>query len=1342
MRHWTVSDGIPTPVEDVAQTPDGYLWMATGEGLFRFDGVQFAPFTTETTPVFRGDSFLSLTVTPSGELWAGTKDRWAYRLRQGTWTAYSLDDAFEGEHWVQGFAEDANGTIWAASTGPVLARLEGERFVRHTDALDLSWPHFAVDASGTIWTKLFAERAPGVTEAYLGGDVVVRMLERRLEPVYDDRLLGFSASQYGPILHRAYGSREALARGERGRVDLTDATGRLLTWIWFDAQTARAMLVDRAGRAWVQTEDVEGQNELVLVKDGQVLARFAPEGATWFEGVFEDRQGAYWTYSAGTGLIQIAEDPFQSYTTDDGVPRYAARVSPTGKGGVIVSTLGQANEVRAATIEDGRVTTHTFRATPNREAFAEWTVSGSLALGQLIEDRSGQRWGVAGTHLFRVDGANAEHVTTTGQMRLRDLAPDPAETNAMWAADIHGTIVRINTDAGAVTDSLQLPDPTEGRQPLLVWDLHHTATGRFLAATSIGLYEIISGSKLQPVEAFAGRPVYSIHEEEDGTLWMPTGVGLVRVQAGEVASIGRAEGLPADAFAAVILDDDGHVWLPQGPRLHRVSRSQIEAAIDGRAPKLDVVTLLPVDGVLPTAATIWGHTVDAAGRIWLPSPNGAQRIDPLLYARQHARPLEPILERVATESGAVFAFTEDLRLPLGARTLTFSYTAVDVLAPRHVRFRTRLAGHDADWVDRGSARTAVVGGLDPGRYVWQVQAMNAGGVWSAPVETASFVVPAQFWETGWFAVLGVLALGLTLMGAYRVRVRHLRVRAEALETTVEERTAELRAEKQKTEAQAEQLRALDEAKSRFFANVSHEFRTPLTLSLGPLEDLRAGLHGSLSPSALRHIDLATRNNRRLLRLVNQLLEVARVESGVVKLNRGVGDLGDYVRVLAQPFVGAAERRGVAYTVTIPAQPVWVRFDPEHLDKVVANLLSNAIKFTPSGGAVRLRVDVSGTDAEVTVSDTGPGIAPELRATLFDRFVQGQQSELQPGTGIGLSLAKELTDLHGGTLVVESEVGQGSTFTLRLPLAEAVGRGEPTGPGQIVADVSASPEREAPTPAVFPEAVEVPDQTTVLVVDDHADIRAYLRSHLERHGPYRVLEAEDGEAALALVRARLPDLIVSDVMMPRRDGFSLLEALRTDPETDFLPILLLTARAEAEDRLAGLGLGADDYLTKPFDARELTARVDNLIAQRRRLRVRFAASLRTEGVQRTLHPTITEVASADTVFLETVQAAIEAGMGDEVFGVEALTEAVGRSRSNLHKRLTELTGETPSALLRRMRLERGASLLEQGAGTVSEVAYAVGFKSVSHFSSSFSKLYGMTPTAYVATKVAAVPRPAE
>jgi DNA-binding response OmpR family regulator/anti-sigma regulatory factor (Ser/Thr protein kinase) len=517
--------------------------------------------------------------------------------------------------------------------------------------------------------------------------------------------------------------------------------------------------------------------------------------------------------------------------------------------------------------------------------------------------------------------------------------------------------------------------------------------------------------------------------------------------------------------------------------------------------------------------------------------------------------------------------------------------------------------------------------------------------------------------------------------------------------------------------------------------------------MGPLDDLRAGLHGPLSPAAIEQVDLARRNAGRVLDLINEILALARAESGRETVHARRVDLGAFVASVARTFVPLAERKAIAYDIQSPPDEVMVYADPDHLDRALSNLLSNAFKFTPDGGAVRVTAGGDDRAARITVRDSGPGIPAADLALIFDRFHRARTAGTQPGTGIGLALAKELIALHGGTIAVDSEEGFGSTFTITLRIGHAHLSPEQVAEGlPVVASASphpgpppdfvapASPMREVPntvesvrhpTRASIPDSqFPVPDNadvTTVLVVDDNAEVRGYIRQHLLPR--YRVLEAVNGEEGIAMARRHLPDLVLSDVMMPVTDGFALCRALKSDRETAFLPVILLTARADAEDKLTGLTEQADDYLTKPFDVRELLTRIANIIAMRRRLRERFA------GAPLTIRPAPVDMAPADRKFIDQVRAAIEARLSDEQFTVERLASDVAQSRGNLHRRLREMIGESPSDLIRRLRLERAAALLEAGAGSVGEVAYAVGFKSVAHFSNAFHEMHGVRPSAW-------------
>ncbi len=547
----------------------------------------------------------------------------------------------------------------------------------------------------------------------------------------------------------------------------------------------------------------------------------------------------------------------------------------------------------------------------------------------------------------------------------------------------------------------------------------------------------------------------------------------------------------------------------------------------------------------------------------------------------------------------------------------------------------------------------------------------------------------------------------------------------ALQARADELTrayADLEASHQATD----RLQSLDEAKTRFFTNVSHELRTPLTLILGPLDELRTG---RLAPAPAT-FGLIHRQADHLLTLINQLLDVARLEAGELRLHRRPLDVGAWLRQHVSAFDSAATDQGLTLTIATPAAPVMAVADADQLEKIINNLVGNALKFTPSGGeiSVELTVDGDAQQLAIGVTDTGPGISAAHLPHLFDRFYQADDSARRPhgGSGIGLALVKELTELHGGTVTVASVEGEGARFTVRLPGMEVHEGGEVQEVGDVknvqeVGEVLTSPHHHIITSSTS-SSTSSADAPLIVVIDDHADMRRYLTACLAPD--YRVLTEPDGEAGLALLAQTIPDLVISDLMMPRLDGLEFARRLRADERTSHIPLILLTARADEASRLDALALGADDYLTKPFSAPELRTRVANLLAQRQHLRERYGRDL-------FLRPTNVAVTPADEVFLTRVLAVTEAHLAEADFDVEAFAAALNLSRIQLYRKLKAVTDQSPTDFLRAFRLQRAAELLAAAAGPVAEVAYAVGFNSLSYFAKCFREQYGYPPSAHQA-----------
>ncbi|MCB0547038.1 MAG: response regulator [Phaeodactylibacter sp.] len=515
-------------------------------------------------------------------------------------------------------------------------------------------------------------------------------------------------------------------------------------------------------------------------------------------------------------------------------------------------------------------------------------------------------------------------------------------------------------------------------------------------------------------------------------------------------------------------------------------------------------------------------------------------------------------------------------------------------------------------------------------------------------------------------------------------------------------------------AEAEQLRELDQLKSNFFANISHEFRTPLTLILGPLQQMRSGaLQGNPQP----YVDIMYRNGKRLQALINQLLDLSKLESQKMQLRPEPGDIIRFIRQLAGSVESWAEQKQIDYQLQLPEQPLWVAFDRDKLEKILINLLSNALKFTPNGGSVTLKVEAFPEDRQQVlafeVADSGKGIPASELDKIFQRFYHSPETpDGTASSGIGLALARELVELHGGAIRVESEEGKGTAFTVRLPFKNA----SPV--EEVISEVNEAPANTGPAGTVETDSSSPKDAPIVLIVEDNPDVRLYIKGQLS--GLYQILEAENGRQGLELALNTIPDLVITDLMMPEMDGTTLARQLKSDERSSHIPVVMLTAKAERSDRLEGLETGADDYLIKPFDAEELQARVRNLIEQRRRLRDRFTR-------ESLLSPQNIASTSVDERFLARLMEAIEERIDDEGLSVEGLSREVGMSRSQLHRKVTALTGKSPNVLLRTFRLQRARQLLEQQAGNTTEVAFMVGFSSLAYFSKCFKEEFGLTPT---------------
>jgi signal transduction histidine kinase/DNA-binding response OmpR family regulator len=657
---------------------------------------------------------------------------------------------------------------------------------------------------------------------------------------------------------------------------------------------------------------------------------------------------------------------------------------------------------------------------------------------------------------------------------------------------------------------------------------------------------------------------------------------------------------------------------------------------------------------------------------------------------------------------------------------SIEFAALEFTSPERNRYRHKLEGYDEGWIESDyKNRIATYTNLPFGEYTFRVKASNHHGLWSGNESSLKIIVLPPPWRT-WWAYTGY---GLTVAGLL-VWARRNIVQRERLKASLQLEQVE----REKEHFELEKAKEVDKLKTSFFTNISHEFRTPLTLIKGPVQTLLEEFADNAKVQ--ERLKLVHRNSDLLLKLINQLMDLAKLESGTMKIEKSKGNINTFINAIASSFQSFAGQKQISIHIEVPSTSYEAIFDKDKLETILINLINNAIKFTPAGGSVTVQAEVSQPPVTshqqliLKVKDTGIGIPPEHQSKIFERFHQVSEANKEVGTGIGLSLVKELVALMEGNISVKSAEGIGSEFTIELPI-ELLPEHEvtPLFTGNQYSVISS----ELPPPItdhrlpitdhqlpITPQESEIQSKPQVLVVEDNHDLRAFIIDCLGDE--FNFLQAENGKIGLTLATEEIPDMIISDVMMPEMDGITMAEKIKNDIRTSHIPLILLTAKSSEDAKLQGLQSGADDYLTKPFNKHELLLKVRNGVSRQLKLRERLRAELMSTVPK-------AEVPSADEQFLNKVKEGILARLSDEQLSVESLAEDMSMSRVQLYRKITALTGLSANELIRKLRLQKAAQLLQQKWGPVSQVAYEVGFSNLSYFSKVFKEEFGVLPSEY-------------
>ncbi|MBP8239910.1 MAG: response regulator, partial [Saprospiraceae bacterium] len=786
-------------------------------------------------------------------------------------------------------------------------------------------------------------------------------------------------------------------------------------------------------------------------------------------------------------------------------------------------------------------------------------------------------------------------------------------------------------------------------------------------------------------------------------LWIGTkggGINRLDVSSGRITHLGARQGLPDNVVYGILPGQPNELWCSTNRGLARIR-------LDQQRMTQNITAFTAAQGLQDNEFNTQAFFKAANGELLFGGVNGLNHFFPeevlpdttpppvyLVGLRINQQPVADV--PLAGKALSALDLLKELKVKHNQNNLSFEFAVLDFTDPAKNRYRYRLVGADPDWVETGTYRFAHFTHLEPGRYVLLAEGNNGEGDWQALGHPISVIIRPPWWRSLPAYISYVILLTILIWQAYRFQLRRVKEREQ------------LAFEHRETQ----RLKAVEEMKTNFFNNITHEFRTPLALILEPARRIRAKSNEADTIAQAGRIET---NSIRLLDMVNQLLDLAKLESGSMSADFRRGDLEEAMREWVQFFLPLADQRGVQLSFEAKGSLDAAVFDLKKTELIVNNLISNALKFTPQGEKVKVGVTrrEGENGVEITVSDTGIGISEKDQLRIFDRFYQAGNAAAQQvkGSGIGLALSKELAELLGGRLSVQSRPGQGAVFTLFLPDKNAPASHELIQKVQHSEVAASAPLRHA----------DDFDKPIALLVEDNAELRAFVQECIGDR--WQVVEASNGAEGIEKARLLIPDIVISDVMMPLKNGFEVCEVLKNDELTAHIPIILLTAKSAIDAKITGLRTGADDYLTKPFNTEELLARMENLIEQRRRLRRKYVQEhSAVEPIVISDHFT-----EPDRDFMQRFMILVEQHLSDESMSVEDLARQMLLSRVQLHRKLKALTDQNVSDFVRDYRLDRAMAMLRNKEGLVYEVAYKVGFGSEKYFSRAFKDKFGVPPS---------------
>ncbi|WP_207428757.1 hybrid sensor histidine kinase/response regulator transcription factor [Pedobacter sp. SYSU D00535] len=1359
--HLTVKDGLPhNQINCVFKDDKGFLWFGTMAGLARFDGYAFKVYQHKLndSSTIGDNDVVSITQGPGNKLWVQSRagmqvyDPKKDRFYRRVWD--ELRQMNINENSVRKVFRDKKGSFWFIPEHAGLYhynpksnrssyfqhQLKNSKSLAASPIIDL-----AEGPNGEIWVI----HADGLLEQI---EPVSKTVVKRIRGLAN--VMGAENDTYRLFVDKQgwVWIYNTLVSGGMFYVDpvkgqLVNINKNSVGWrlnsniisgivqvknneIWIATDHGGINIIDKASPRVKYIANNEDSDKDVI-------------GQNNLSSIYYDNLGTVWigTYRRGISYYHpgIVKFPLikPSSASNSLVYNDVNYLAEDKKGNLWIATNGKG----IAYFDRQRNTFKTYRHDPGN--------ANSLshdAIVSLYVDKGGKLWvGTYSGGLDCFDGQRFSHYrnipndpTSLSDNRVAAIYEDSSDR--FWVLTMGGGINLFDRSSNKFK---RLTVQSKDLKSNYVFSILEDSKKNLWFGTGYGLailpykstrFKSIINTADSP-EGLINNTVNCLVEDKKGNILIGTreGLSLYNPRSQKFKNFTTADGLPDNNIQGMEMDAAGYFWLSTSNGLSKVAvRYEPEVVLECK-------NFDESDGLQGKEFNRNASLKLKSGELAFGGADGFNLFDPAKVKTFNTparlfitgfqlfnRPVQ-VDERIDGSVLLSTSITETKSVTLKSyqNVFTIEFASLNYIEPHKVKHQYMMEGFDKGWINAdNSVRKATYTNLDAGDYVFKVRASNPDGRWTAkPVELHIRILP-PFYKSNfaYFIYLLMIAGGLYLLRQRGIEKLKRQFAAEQekkeVQRLLEQEKLEVQRVIEQERMEAMRFRELDALKIKFLTNISHEFRTPLSLILAPIDKLLKQLENS---QAMEQVLVIQRNARRLLSLVNQLLDFRRMELNELKLQKRTDNIVSFVKEIALSFKDIAEQKNIQLSFNSSSEEVYTAFDHDKVERILFNLISNAFKFTLENGKVNVSLDLTAGRDQVTIKvrDTGIGIAADKQEKIFDSFFQSDVPDaiINQGSGIGLSIAKEFAKLHGGDIQLESELNFGSCFTVFLPVEElSVEESSDDFIEEIIT--------EGKTADAVLQPADVPlsaKKLTVLILEDDVDFRFYLKDNLKEE--YNVIEAGNGKDGWQKALFHHPNIIVSDISMPEMDGIEFCKKVKNDSRTFHIPIILLTAAGGEEQQIKGLGSGANDYMTKPFSFEILHTKIRNMIRQQESFK-------KTYQKQVEIKPLDVEVESPDEKFLQDVIKELEKNMSNSNFSVDELSSLLFVSRVTLYKRILNLTGKTPLEFIKSYRLNRAVQLLERGDFTISQICYKVGFKTSKNFVKSFKAEFGVIPSKYV------------